>query len=153
MEPTVDLKQAHQLEIEHLRRHAAQLESSENVALPLQEFHRENREQEYYKELHRLSGNFLESHIGLRVTRLSREQEDLTFYCLSLLEAELELPIKLFVSNLNEVWVEIKILRRRSEETEEDVRVEKRALKFLHLLKERLQRFIATQITWNRMTQ
>jgi hypothetical protein len=74
MEPTVDLKQAHQLEIEHLRRHAAQLESSENVALPLQEFHRENREQEYYKELHRLSGNFLESHIGVRVTRLSREQ-------------------------------------------------------------------------------
>ena len=56
-----------------MRRHAAQLESSENVALPLQEFHRENREQEY-KELHRLSSNFLESHIGVRVTRLSREQ-------------------------------------------------------------------------------
>lgn len=74
MEPTVDLKLAHQLELEHLRQHAANLESSDNMALPSQEFHQEDREQEYYKELHRLSSNFLECHIGLRVSRLAREQ-------------------------------------------------------------------------------
>lgn len=57
------------------------------------------------------------------------------------------------MANLNEVWVEIKLLRRSAQESEEDVRLEKRALKFLYHLREKLRRFITSQVTWARMIE
>lgn len=67
-----------------------------------------------------MNNSYLQSHIGLRVARLSREQEDLTFYCLAYLSAEIDIPLKVLVVNANEVWVEIALLKKQAEDSEEE---------------------------------
>ena len=119
MENEIDMKLAHQLEREHIENHIRETQQSNNISLPLEEFDRRNPEQTFYKELTRFSESYLQSHVGIRVARLAREQEDLVFYCLAYLEAEIDIPLKVFVVNGNEVWVEFALLKKQAEDSSE----------------------------------
>jgi hypothetical protein len=107
-------------------------------------FDRKDTTQNFYRFADKINAQLTMMKLGWKVAELRREQEDLALYCLGLLQAESQLPLKLFaisrqadsssrvldLEGSKDVWMETQIMLSDSTRNEQESSLELGVFRF-----------------------
>ena len=123
--------------------------------------------QEFYKSYEKQFGKYIILKHGYKICKVEREEEDLAFYCFSLLQSEAKFPLKIFMidhgkndnpldydrSGLKMFWIETSMMVSGiTYSPEKEMKFEKTIHRFFneHLIPQ-IRKFMRSRINWDYM--